>query len=228
MSLPVLLFLSLWTVLCGGCGLEGVRNIKTTLDMNAKGFRSVFPKDYYVVHHYTSNILCDNDPCCVFPAAIVLLDSWHVLIKNLYDEHINRSLIRDIKQTLEKIIKSNINSERFQEDTELHRLATHPSRPEELLNATSDLFSRWIEVGCEPSIESCSLPTLPTAVERKDIDRSRARLLTTRGVDGWEALEEDWIMDAVQLPSSAGSRSVPYSVSLCSPLLFRLYWWLLS
>ncbi|KAJ0039423.1 hypothetical protein NL108_014548, partial [Boleophthalmus pectinirostris] len=73
--------------------------------------RSVFPKDYYVKHHYTSSILCDNDPCCVFPAAIVLLDSWHVLIKNLYDEHINRSLIRDLKQTLEKIIKSNRNTE---------------------------------------------------------------------------------------------------------------------
>ncbi|XP_072317400.1 uncharacterized protein [Eucyclogobius newberryi] len=232
MSLAVLLFLSLWTARCGGgCNsdLDGVRNIKTTIDMNAKGFRSVFPKDYYVVHRYTRSILCDNDPCCVFPAAVVLLDSWHALIKNLYDEHINRSLIRDLKQTLEKIIKSNRNTERFQEDTELDRLPGHRSRPEELLNLTSELFSRWIEVGCDATVETCSPPTFPPAVERQDFARSRAKLLTTRGVDVWEDLEQqDWLMDTTRAPSSRGGPSAPYSLSLCSPLLFRLYWCLLA
>ncbi|KAJ0000490.1 hypothetical protein NQD34_012332 [Periophthalmus magnuspinnatus] len=227
MSLPVLLFLSLWTAQCGGCGSDvgSVDNIKTTIDMNAKGFRSVFPKDYYIKHRYTRRILCD-DPCCVFPAAIVLLDSWHVLIKNLYDEHINRSLIRDLKQTLEKIIKSNRNTERFQEVTDLDQLSLNDSRPEELLNFTSELFSRWIEVRCAPSIETCSPSTLPPAIERKDYDASRAQLKTTRGIDEWEILEDEEINFMPEL-SSGGRLSVPYSVSLCSPLLFRLYWWLL-
>lgn len=244
MSLPVLLLLSLWTVQCGGCGfdLDGVRNIKTTIDMNAKGFRSVFPKDYHVVHHYTSSILCDTDPCCVFPAAVVLLDSWHVLLKNLWDEHLNHSLVRDLKRTLERIIHINKNTEKFQEETDMDLLSAHSSPPEELLRLTSELLSRWIEVACNDSIQSCSLPTLPPTltkkdyarslpppIERKDYDHSRARLLTTRAIDAWEELEEaDSLIDTTQLPSSGGRLSVPDSVSLCSPLLFRLYWWLLS
>ncbi|XP_029306525.1 uncharacterized protein LOC115020736 isoform X2 [Cottoperca gobio] len=103
MSLPVLLLLSLLTVRCGGCDFdwEGVKNIKRTIDSNPTGFRTVFPKDYYVVHRYTKRMLCDTDPCCVFPAAVVLLESWHVLLGNLWDEHLNHSLILDLKQTLE-------------------------------------------------------------------------------------------------------------------------------
>lgn len=45
--------------------------------------------------------------CCVFPAAVVLLDSWEILLRNLWDEHLNHSLIRDIKQTLDQIIRRN-------------------------------------------------------------------------------------------------------------------------
>lgn len=231
MSLPVLLLLSLWTVKCGGCGfdLEGVKNIKTTIDMNVMGFRTVFPKDYIVEHHYTTSMLCDTDPCCVFPAAVVLLDSWHVLLRNLWDEHLNHSLIRDLKQTLEKIIKINKNTERFQEETDLAQLSPCFSPPEELLKLTSELFSRWLDVGCEASIESCSLPTLPPAVERKDYGPSRARLLTTRAINSWEEIRQpDRMIDSTQLPSSGGKLSVPYSLSIWSPLLFRLYWWLLS
>lgn len=209
--------------------------------MNAKGFRSVFPKDYHVVHRYTSSILCDTDPCCVFPAAVVLLDSWHVLLKNLWDEHLNQSLVRDIKRTLERIIHINKNTERFQEETELHLLPSHSSPPEELLRYTSELLSRWIQVACNDSLQTCSLPTLPPVVEkkdfarslppveRKDYDHSRARLLTTRAIDASEEMElVDSLIDTTQLPSSGGTLPVPDSVSLCSPLLFRLYWWLLA
>lgn len=49
--------------------------------------------------------------CCVFPAAVVLLDFWDVLLRNIWDEHLNHSLIRDIKQTLDKIIRRNKNAE---------------------------------------------------------------------------------------------------------------------
>ncbi|XP_070691703.1 uncharacterized protein [Pempheris klunzingeri] len=229
MSLPVLLLLSFLIVQCGGCGfdLEGVKNIKTTIDSNPTGFRTVFPKDYYVVHHYTKSMLCDTDPCCVFPAAIVLLNSWHVLLRNLWDEHLNYSLILDLKQTLDKIIKKNRNTERFQEETDLAQFSTLSSSPEELLAHTSDLLTRWLEVGCSPLIETCALPTLPPSVERKDYGPSRARLLTTRAISSEEEGQPDTMIDITQPPSNGAPPSLPYYASIWSPLLFRLYWWLL-
>ncbi|XP_023282055.1 uncharacterized protein LOC111669834 [Seriola lalandi dorsalis] len=227
MSLSVLLLLSLLTVQCGGCQFdkEGVKNIKTTIDSNPTGFRTVFPKDYYVVHHYTKNMLCDSDPCCVFPAAVVLLDSWHVLLRNLWDEHLNHSLILDLKQTLDRIIKKNINTERFEEETDLSQYSTLSSSPEELLKLTSELFAKWLDVVCLPSIETCTLPTLPPSVERKDYSPSRARLLTIRAISSVEEGQPDKMIDITQLPSSGGPHSLSYS--MWSPLLLRLYWWLL-
>ncbi|KAM9852462.1 uncharacterized protein ACBR49_005530 [Aulostomus maculatus] len=229
MSLPVLLLLSLLTVQCGGCGFdyEGVKNIKTTIDSNPTGFRRVFPKNYHVVHHYTKGMLCDTDPCCVFPAAIVLLDSWDVLLKNLWDEHLNHSLILDLKQTLDKIIRKNKNTESFQGETDLAQYSPLSSSPEELLKLTSELLARWLEVGCLPSIETCSLPTLPPPVERKDYGPARARLLTTRAISSQEEEQPGRMIDITQPPSSCASASLSYSASVWSPLLFRLYWWLL-
>ncbi|KAK2844678.1 hypothetical protein Q5P01_011337 [Channa striata] len=228
MSLPVLLLLSLLTVQCGGCEFdrEGVKNIKITIDSNPTGFRTVFPKDYYVVHHYSKNMLCNTDPCCVFPAAIVLLDSWHVLLRNLWDEHLNYSLILDIKQTLDKMIRKNENTESFQEETDLAQFPTLSSSPEELLTLTSQLFKQWLEVGCSSLIETCTLPTLPPSVERKDYGPMRARLLTTRAIsDDAANRQSDTIMDITQ-PLSSGV-PLSYSAFVWSPLIYRLYWWLL-
>ncbi|CAJ1062400.1 uncharacterized protein zgc:174888 [Xyrichtys novacula] len=231
MSLPVLLLLSLLTVQCGGeCDFdqEGVKNIKSTIDSNPTGFRKVFPKDYYVVHHYRESMLCNTSSCCVFPAAVVLLDSWHVLLRNLWDEHLNHSLILDLKQTLEKIIKRNKNTERFQEETDLGHFPTLSSPPEELLKLTSAFLTRWISVSCSSEIETCALPTLPPSVERKDYGPSRARLLTTRAISSEEVARPDMMIDNTQLPSSGGPQtSSTYYASVWSPLLFRLYWWLL-
>lgn len=230
MSLPVLLLLSLLTVQCGGCDSdrEAVENIKTTIDSNPTGFRTVFPKDYYVVHHYRRSMLCDTDPCCVFPAAVVLLDSWHVLLRNLWDEHLNHSLILDLRQTLDKIIKRNKNTVRFQEETDLRQYPTSPTSPEDLLKLTSELFARWLDVGCSSTIKTCPLPTLPPPVERKDYGPSRARLLTTRAINSEEGAQPDRMIDSAQLPSSGGRPSTSsYLAFVWSPLLFRLYWWLL-
>ncbi|CAN9513664.1 unnamed protein product [Ophioblennius macclurei] len=229
MSLPVLLLLSLLTVQCGGCDFdwEGVKNIKSTIDSNPAGFRTVFPKDYYVVHRYKQRMLCDTDPCCVFPAAVVLQDSWHVLLKNLWDQHLNYSLILDIKRTLDKIIQKNKNTEWFQEETDLAQFPTASSSPEELLKLTSELLTRWLEVGCLPSIETCPLPTLPPSIERKDYGPSRARLLTTRAIDSAEEGQPDKMIDLTQPPYSGSPLSLSYSAFVWSPLLFRLYWWLL-
>ncbi|XP_026173688.1 uncharacterized protein LOC113136824 isoform X2 [Mastacembelus armatus] len=228
MSLPVLLLLSLLTVLCGGCDfdLEGVKNIKATIDSNPTGFRTVFPKDYYVLHRYTKNMFCDTDPCCVFPAAVVLLDSWHVLLRNLWDEHLNHSLILEIKQTLDKIIRKNKNTE-FQEETDLAQFSMLSSSPEELLKLTSELFARWIEVGCLPSIETCTLSTLAPSVERKNYGPQRARLLTTRAISSMEEEEHDMMINISQTLYSCGPQSLSYAAPAWSFLLFGLYWWLI-
>ncbi|KAM6935464.1 uncharacterized protein PEZ65_005817 [Lycodopsis pacificus] len=229
MSLPVLLLLSLLTVRCGGCDfdLEGVKNIKTTIDSNPTGFRTVFPRDYNVVHRYTKNMLCNSDPCCVFPAAVVLLESWHVLLGNIWDEHLNHSLILDLKQTLDKIIRKNINTARFQEETDLTEFSTLSSSPEELLRLTSELLARWLDVGCLPMIKTCILPTFPPAVERKDYGPLRAKLLTTRAIISEEEEQLDEMMDNTLPLYNGGPPSLSYSASVWSPLLFRLYWWLL-
>ncbi|XP_061632084.1 uncharacterized protein zgc:174888 [Phyllopteryx taeniolatus] len=228
MSLPVLLLLSLLTVQCGGCDWEVVKNVKTAIDANPTGFRTVFPKDYKVLHHYTKSMLCDTDPCCVFPAAIVLLESWNVLLKNLWDEHLNHSLIFDLKQTLDIIIRKNKNTERLRDELDPSQFPPLKSSPEELLNLTSELFTRWLEVGCSPSMEICKLPTLPPSAE-KVYSLSRVRLLTTRAISSsMEEAELARMKDVIQPTSSRGPTSLSmHPAYVWSLLLFRLYWWLL-
>uniref|UniRef100_A0A3P8SGP8 Uncharacterized protein n=1 Tax=Amphiprion percula TaxID=161767 RepID=A0A3P8SGP8_AMPPE len=203
----VLLLLSLSTVVSGGCDFdkEGVRNIKATIDSNPTGFviklNLMFPLQ-----------------CCVFPAAVILLDSWNVLLRNLWEEHLNHSLILDLKQTLDRIIRRNRNTERFQEETDLARFSTSTSSPEELLKLTSELFTRWLEVDCSASMETCSLPTLPPTVERKDFSPSRARLLITRAVGSEEEEEEEgrlrrWWTSPHRPAGSADLTDVTFSIS---------------
>lgn len=190
--------------------------------------------------------------CCVFSAAVVLLDSWNVLLMNLWDEHVNHTLILELRQTLDKIITKNENvavrfsqmtaysrlitgassstmsvivsfSQRFLEETDLTQFPTISSRPEELLNLTSELFERWLRIGCSPSISSCLPPTLPPPVQKKDYSRSRARLLTTRALNDKQEGQPDKMMgDAA--PSSCGrSVIVSYFVFVWSLLVFGLY-----
>uniref|UniRef100_A0A8C4DLT6 Uncharacterized protein n=1 Tax=Dicentrarchus labrax TaxID=13489 RepID=A0A8C4DLT6_DICLA len=203
----VLLLLSLLTVQCGGCGFdcEGVKNIKRTIDHNPTGF---------------VRLLCCSAfslQCCVFPAAVVLLESWHVLLRNLWDEHLNHSLILDLKQTLDRIISRNKYTGKFQEETDLDKFSTLHSSPEELLNLTSELFARWLQVESLPSIETCTLPTLPPSVERKDY------AISAEEDEG----QPDRMIDITQPLSNGGPPSLSYYASVWSPLLFRLYWWLL-
>ncbi|XP_013868144.1 uncharacterized protein zgc:174888 [Austrofundulus limnaeus] len=226
MSLQVFVLLSLFIVRCGGCDFDwkGVENLKVTIDSNPTGFRKVFPKDYYVVHRYTKSMLCETDPCCVFSAAVVLLDSWNMLLMNLWDEHVNHTLILELRQTLDKIIAKNENIERFLEETYLTQFPTISSPPEELLKLTSELFEQWLRIGCSPSIGSCVPPTLPPPVQKKDYSRSRARLLTTRALSDKQEGQPDKMMD-VAAPSSCGcSLMVSYFVFVWSLLVFGLYW----
>uniref|UniRef100_A0A1A7XT47 Uncharacterized protein n=1 Tax=Iconisemion striatum TaxID=60296 RepID=A0A1A7XT47_9TELE len=220
MSLQVLLLLLLLIVQCGGCNF-GVENIKATIESNPTGFRTVFPKDYNVKHHYTKSMLCETDPCCVFSAAVVLLDSWNKLLINLWDEHVNRSLILDVMQTLEIILKTNENIERFEEELDLSKFPTSLSSPEELLKLTSELFERWLQVGCSNYTKTCFPPTLPPPVVKKDYMPSRARLLTTRAVNNQQEGQPDKMIDS---PPHSSSGPVTVSAFIWSSLLLGLYW----
>ncbi|KAG7270138.1 hypothetical protein CRUP_027208, partial [Coryphaenoides rupestris] len=122
----------------------GKRNGEVSFLRKIKGChcqRKGFPKDYSVQHHYKSSMLCDSDPCCVFSAAIVLTESWTLLLAQLWDEHVNYKLIFELKLSLDTIIEKNIHTERLQEETDLSVFPYVQSSPEELLNLTSGLFS---------------------------------------------------------------------------------------
>ncbi|CAL8247307.1 unnamed protein product [Lota lota] len=225
MSLPVLLLLSFLTVQCGGCDFdwETVKNLKTTIEANPIGFRQAFPKDYYVEHHYKSSMLCDREPCSVFPAAVVLLNSWTGLLPNLWDEHVNYKLISELKQSLEAIIQKNEHAARLEEQTEISEFPSVRSSPEELLNLTSALFSCWINVGCNPSIKTCVPPTMaPVFAERVEHPPLRARLLTTRAVNLEEEGPWEKMLDIIQQPSNSSPLLSQTLAFVWIPLFFGL------
>lgn len=132
-----------------------------------------------------------------------------------------------VKASCVKICPRFLSLQRFQEETDLALFSRQHSSPEELLNLTSELFNRWLQIGCLPSIKLCSLPTLPPSVERKDYGPSRARLLTTKMISNEEKGQSEKMVDITQLPSNNGPPSLSYYNSVLGPLLFRLYWWLL-
>lgn len=115
-------------------------------------------------------------------------------------------------------------SQRFLEEMDLTQFPTISSSPEQLLKLTSELFERWVQVGCLPSIGTCLPPTLPPPVQKKDYSLSRARLLTTRAINSKQEGHPDKMMDIKAQSSSGRSLTVSYLAFVWSPLLFGLYW----
>ncbi|XP_064862585.1 uncharacterized protein zgc:174888 [Oncorhynchus nerka] len=230
MSRSVLLLLSILTVQGSGCDdflREVVKNLQTTLNSDHAGFRKVFPKDYWISHHYNVNLLCNTDPCCVFRAATVLSDSWLQLRGQLWPEHHSFQFISNLIQALDgrgmtKGCISQVNSpenwlsindsactvclfnnnsspplspfpllpyhiplsQRF-EDPDPSVLPSVSSSPEKLLNFTSSVFSKWLELGCSTPVDTCPFPTLASPAgeeERAALERKKVRSLTTRAV----------------------------------------------
>ncbi|XP_056458448.1 uncharacterized protein zgc:174888 [Gadus chalcogrammus] len=230
MSLPVLLLLSFLTVQCGGCDFdwETVKNLQRTIEAKPTDFRKAFPKDYYVKHHYRSSMLCDREPCSVFPAAVFLLNSWTGLLPNLWDEHVNYLLISELKRSLDAIIQKNKHAERLEEETEISSFPSILSSPEQLLNFTSELFSCWIKVGCRESIKTCVPPTLaPILVERVEHPPLRARLLTTKAVSLEEEGPWEKMLDITQQPHNSSPLLSQTLAFVWSLFIFGLLWgWL--
>ncbi|XP_010883179.1 uncharacterized protein zgc:174888 isoform X1 [Esox lucius] len=180
MSPSVLLLLSILTVQGSGCEdfLKGVvESLKSTIDKEHAGFREMFPKDYWISHHYSDNLLCNTDPCCVFQAAAVLSDSWAQLRRQLWPEHHSFKLISDLIHALDyRGITKNI----F-EDPDVSILPYFSSSPEKLLNFTSSVFSRWLEMECSTPVDTCSLPTLSPPVQVEQPEKHKL-FITTRAI----------------------------------------------
>lgn len=116
-------------------------------------------------------------------------------------------------------------AQRFLEETDLDQFPRQQSSPEVLLNLTSELLTRSLQVVCSPSAESCPLPTLTPSIERKDFGPSRMRLLTSRAISSEEKGQPEKMIDITQPPSNSAPPPTSYYTSVWSPLLFRLYWW---
>lgn len=113
----------------------------------------------------------------------------------------------------------------FQEETDLEQFSKQQSSPEELLSFTSELFAQFLKVGCNGSITSCPLPTLPPSIKRKDHGPSRMRLLTTRAISSETRKRPEKRIDVTPPPSNGAPLPTAYYTSVWSPLLFRLFWW---
>uniref|UniRef100_A0A4W5QY06 Zgc:174888 n=1 Tax=Hucho hucho TaxID=62062 RepID=A0A4W5QY06_9TELE len=155
--------------------------------------RKVFPKDYLISHHYNDNLLCNTGPCCVFGAATVLSDSWLQLRSQLWPEHQSFKFISNLIQVLDD---RGMTKGRF-EDPDPSVLPSVSSSPEKLLNFTSSVFSKWLELRCSTPGDTCSFPTLASPAgeeeraalaspageeERAALESKKVRLLTTRAV----------------------------------------------
>uniref|UniRef100_A0A4W5QXN4 Zgc:174888 n=1 Tax=Hucho hucho TaxID=62062 RepID=A0A4W5QXN4_9TELE len=196
MSRSVLLLLSILILQGSGCEdfLRGVvKNLQTTINSDHAGFRKVFPKDYLISHHYNDNLLCNTGPCCVFGAATVLSDSWLQLRSQLWPEHQSFKFISNLIQVLDD---RGMTKGRF-EDPDPSVLPSVSSSPEKLLNFTSSVFSKWLELRCSTPGDTCSFPTLASPAgeeeraalaspageeERAALESKKVRLLTTRAV----------------------------------------------
>nr|XP_046159087.1 uncharacterized protein LOC123998156 isoform X1 [Oncorhynchus gorbuscha] len=180
----VFLLLSILTLQGSGCDyfLRGVvDNLQTILNSDHAGFRKVFPKDYWISHHYNVNLLCNTDPCCVFRAATVLSDSWLQLRSKLWPGHHSFEFISNLIQALGG---RGMTKGRF-EDPDPSVLPSVSSSPEKLLNFTSSVFSKWLELGCSTPVDTCPFPTLASPAgeeERATLESKKVRVLTTRAV----------------------------------------------
>ncbi|XP_023995461.1 uncharacterized protein zgc:174888 [Salvelinus sp. IW2-2015] len=183
MSRSVLLLLSILTLQGSGCDdflREVVKNLQTTLNSDHAGFRKVFPKDYWISHHYNVNLLCNTDPCCVFRAATVLSDSWLQLRSQLWPEHHSFEFISNLIQALDD---RGMTKGRF-EDPDPSVLPSVSSSPEKLLNFTSSVFSNGWSWGARPRW-TLVLPHSGLSCwggRKGALESKKVRLLTTRAV----------------------------------------------
>ncbi|XP_060777676.1 uncharacterized protein zgc:174888 [Neoarius graeffei] len=151
--LLLLLVLSVRGRACNELEKETVRNLQSSIEHEEqKGFREVFPKNYYVQHHFNESTQCD-DSCCVLSAVVFLWDSWKQLLQHVEQIHMKHSLIAEIIVRLHTIWKKS-----FQETPNPSVFPSFQSSPRTLLTSTSDVLSKWLDLNC-PVDRFCVFPS---------------------------------------------------------------------
>ncbi|XP_026795790.2 uncharacterized protein zgc:174888 isoform X1 [Pangasianodon hypophthalmus] len=180
----VLLLLSVFTVRGSACDdlkRETVSNLQGSIEHEEQiGFLQVFPKNYYVQHHFNGSTQCE-DSCCVFSAAFLLSDSWKQLLQHVERIHMKHILIGDLIFTLDNIWK-----ESFQETPNPSVFPSFHSSPRALLTFTSDVLSKWLALDCPVEKFGCVFPSpAPMFTDRKEEQEKEHRV-----TDG-ELVEEE-------------------------------------
>lgn len=177
MSPTVLLLLSILTKLVYGCQDSDPFNVRDLLNETKEnqitGFKQVFPINYYVSHRYNTSLLCNDNPCCVLPAAYVLRDSWSELLRHLHEKHYKYIFIEHLISVLKKMTEG-----KFQERPDLATFPVVHSSPDDLLSFTVAVFSRWGELDCPSSLRGCVFPTAAPDQEEDE------EVLELRGKEG--------------------------------------------
>ncbi|XP_053482462.1 uncharacterized protein zgc:174888 isoform X1 [Ictalurus furcatus] len=153
----VFLLLSVFTVRGSACDelrRETVSNLQDSIKHEEQsGFPSVFPKNYYVQHHFNGSTQCE-DSCCVFSAAFLLSDSWKQLLQHIERIHMKHDLIGELIITLDAIWTGG-----FQETPNPSGFPSVHSSPRALLTFTSDVLSKWLTLNCPVGTSSCIFPS---------------------------------------------------------------------
>ncbi|XP_027003937.1 uncharacterized protein zgc:174888 [Tachysurus fulvidraco] len=178
----VLLLLSVFTVRGSACDdlkRATINNLQDTIkDEENKGFREVFPKNYYVQHHFNGSTQCE-DSCCVSSAAFLLADSWKQLLQHIELIHIKYKFITELISHLNTIWE-----ESFQETPNPSVFPSGHSSPTALLTYTSDVLSKWLALNCHVEICVSLSPTPQQEKEHSGIDREPAEEESIYGTEG--------------------------------------------
>lgn len=168
MTPTVLLLLSMvYTVRGSGCGNldeSTVRNLQDELRVQKTEFLTVFPKNYFVPRFNDSTQCQDQTAsCCLFSEVVLLSHSWAKLLKHLDRTHLKHPFITKLKIELDGISK-----EGFQDTPDPSVFPSVLSSPETLLNFTSSLLSKWLELNCPSGENACNFPNPFTSEEDEE------------------------------------------------------------
>ncbi|XP_028677567.1 uncharacterized protein zgc:174888 [Erpetoichthys calabaricus] len=123
---------------------QSVRGLQKNINAEIPVFRTIFPKDYQTVHHYSDSLLCSGDEarCCLLRAIYLLSTDWRTVLSNLWPEHTQVSFITIISRDLEKISKEYF----IEDDLDPHEFTSSSSSVENLMNVSHHLLDLWLNM----------------------------------------------------------------------------------
>lgn len=164
---------------CNELKRDTFNNLQSSIkEEENRGFRRVFPKNYYVQHHFNGSTRCE-DSCCVISAAFLLADSWKQLLQHIELIHMKHTFISELILHLNSIWEGS-----FQETPNPSVFPSVPSSPRALLTYTSDVLAKWLALNCP--VEICVFPTSASLFAQKQGDQLKEHSGT-----GGETVEEE-------------------------------------